>query len=975
MSTTPFDAVIAEVETAVGTEHGRSHPDHLHPHRGIAPPRSWLRSDAPLLDLDGTWTFTYHPDGIDEPDNAWRESAGTDEIQVPGHWQTQGYGAPAYINHIYPFPIDPPNVPRGPVGDYWRTFDLPNGWAGASVLLRFEGVDSWFAVAVNGYELGHSSGSRLPSEFEIGALLRDGRNTLQVRVWQWSPASYLEDQDQWWLSGIFRSVTLQQRPDRGIRDLEIRAGYRDGIGQFSCSVDGDVETRIRIAELGIDVAPGESVTTPVEPWTAETPRLYDVEIVAPEETVRVRTGFRTIAIDDGLLTVNGRTILLRGVNRHEFHPDRGRALTEQDMLDDVLLMKQHNINAVRTSHYPPHPRFLELCDEHGLYVMDEADYETHGFIELDWVGNPSDDDFYRDACIDRIQRTVERDKNSPSVIMWSLGNEAGRGRNLVAMYEWARDRDPSRPVHYEGDPAVSDVFSKMYATYDEVDAYGRGEVAPALWNFSAEHLAGKPFILCEYGHAMGNGPGSIAMYTDLFRKHPRCQGGFIWEWIDHGLRRDDGTYAYGGDFGEVVHDGNFCIDGLVFPDRTPSPGLLEYAILIQPLGLFATSNGIGILNEYDHATTAHLRYHWILEGEHGEVARGDLEVQCLRPGESATISLAPIHEAARSAPDGELAVRVEAVLAASTSWAPEGHVLARAEFPVRARTFEVPAATVRPIRRHDVVELGNTRIAAVTGGLLSLGNMQVDGPKWSIWRAPIDNDSVQSTAPLHAWRAHGIDRMEHLLDDVEVHDGEVVVDAQLTPVDRGFGFALRYRWSAHDELVMLNASATPVGVWPDIPIPRLGLDMSLPSGLTRAAWFGLGPGESYHDSRSAVWTAYHSASLDALQTPYIVPQENGHRSDVRKLDLEFEDGASIRITGAAPFGFTARPWSNAVLDAARHLHDLTAHGATFLGIDTAQHGIGSASCGPESLPPAYLRPRPVRLELIFEPASGDNPTQ
>ena len=321
----------------------------------------------------------------------------------------------------------------------------------------------------------------------------------------------------------------------------------------------------------------------MEPWSAELPRLYDGELRAAGETIPLRIGFRTVAVEDGELRVNGRRVLLRGVNRHEWDPERGRALTEAAMRRDVELMKAHNVNAVRTSHYPPHPRFLELCDELGLYVIAECDLETHGFQNVGWRGNPSDDERWRAAYLDRIERTVERDKNHPSIVMWSLGNESGIGSNLVAMAGWVRERDPSRPLHYEHDltSAVSDVHSRMYATHAEVDAYGRRE-EPALEDpeLDARRRA-LPFIQCEYAHAMGNGPGGLAEYQALFERHPRCQGGFVWEWIDHGIRRPEGDFAYGGDFGEPLHDGNFVADGLVLPDRTPSPGLIELKAVVR----------------------------------------------------------------------------------------------------------------------------------------------------------------------------------------------------------------------------------------------------------------------------------------------------------------------------------------------------------------------------------------------------------
>ena len=401
---------------------------------------------------------------------------------MPSHWQLHGYGAPAYTNVVYPFPVEPPNVPdENPTGDYLRRFAVPGEWAGMDAVLRFEGVDSCLRAWLNGVELGEAMGSRLPTEFDVGALLRPGEdNVLAVRVHQWSAGSYLEDQDMWWLSGIFRGVTLLARPADALDDVFVHAGYDHVSGTGTLRVDTDVPARVTVPELGIDVAAGETVEVAVEPWSAELPRLYDAEVASAGERVRLRIGFRTVVIEDALLKVNGRRILFRGVNRHEFDPDHGRVVSEEVMRRDVLLMKAHNLNAVRTSHYPPHPRFLELCDELGLYVIDECDLETHGFFLLDWRGNPSDDPRWEDAFVDRMRRTVERDKNHPSIVMWSLGNESGSGSNLSAMAAWARERDPSRPLHYEHDWSCRDVdvYSRMYAPHDEVDAIGRGEQHP-----------------------------------------------------------------------------------------------------------------------------------------------------------------------------------------------------------------------------------------------------------------------------------------------------------------------------------------------------------------------------------------------------------------------------------------------------------------------------------------------------------------
>ncbi|MBO0516348.1 glycoside hydrolase family 2 TIM barrel-domain containing protein, partial [Streptomyces beijiangensis] len=390
----------------------------------LAPRAHSASSDAKSLSLNGSWRFRLSPtaDAEDESFAAQGYDAGSwPEITVPGHWVLQGHGAPIYTNHLYPFPVDPPRVPtENPTGDHLRSFDLPAGWpVDGDAVLRFDGVESCARVWLNGEQIGEFKGSRLPHEFAVGALLRPGGNVLAVRVHQWSSGSYLEDQDQWWLPGIFRDVTLQHRPEAAVRDFFVHSPYDHRTGEGTLSVASDPAGRITVPELGIDLATGESTTLPVEPWTAETPRLYDAELATGGERIPLRIGFRTVAVEDGLIKVNGRRILFRGVNRHEFHPETGRTLDLDTMRRDVELMKQHNINAVRTSHYPPHPAFLDLCDELGLWVIDECDLETHGFVEQEWRDNPVDDERWTPALIDRAARMVERDKNHPSVVIWS----------------------------------------------------------------------------------------------------------------------------------------------------------------------------------------------------------------------------------------------------------------------------------------------------------------------------------------------------------------------------------------------------------------------------------------------------------------------------------------------------------------------------------------------------------------------------
>jgi beta-galactosidase len=947
------------------------------PAAGARPARAFLRSDAPCLSLDGDWAFRLSALAQAPLDFVAEEfdDTGWDRLPVPSHWQLHGYGAPAYTNVVYPFPVEPPHVPdENPTGDHRRTFTVPQEWSGAGAALRFEGADSCLRAWLNGVELGTSTGSRLPTEFDVGAILRAGEdNVLAVRVHQWSAGSYLEDQDMWWLSGLFRSVTLLARRAGAIDDVFVHAGYDHASGAGNLRVDADVPARVTVPELGLDIAAGETVTVEaVEPWSAETPRLYDAEVAGADERVRLRIGFRTVVVDDGLLKVNGRRVLLRGVNRHEFDPDHGRVVSEEVMRRDVLLMKAHNINAVRTSHYPPHPRFLELCDELGLYVVDECDLETHGFVVLDWRRNPSDDPQWEAAFVDRMRRMVERDKNHPSIIMWSLGNESGSGRNLSAMAAWARERDPSRPLHYEHDWSCRDVdvYSRMYAFHAEVDAIGRGEEDPLDDPELDARRRGLPFILCEYAHAMGNGPGGLSEYQELFERHPRCQGGFVWEWIDHGLRQrsaDGGErFAYGGDFGEPLHDGNFVADGLLFPDRTPSPGLIELKKVIEPVRIAgdAATGRLRVTNLHDFRDLSHLAFTWTLEEEGAAVADGTLDVGPVLAGETAEVALPALPASRREA---WLAVR--AVLAADEPWAPAGHEVAWGQVEVTpAPAPTAPTGGAALTGGDGVLELGPGRFDAATGVLRGLGDLGLDGPRLDVWRAPTDNDAgMHGEVQLEAtWRRHGLHRARHRVLAVEPGAGELVVRTRVGFAAWDAGILTTYTWTTTQSGLLLTVDVVPEGEW-TFPLPRLGLRLALPAASDRLEWFGRGPGEAYRDSRRAVGVGRFAATVNALQTPYVRPQENGNRTEVRWATLTDPDGAGLRVEGRPRIELTARRWTSEDLDAARHTPDLVAGDRIWVNLDHAQHGIGTASCGPGVLPQHHLEAVPTTFAVSLSP--------
>ncbi|MFJ8629484.1 glycoside hydrolase family 2 TIM barrel-domain containing protein [Streptomyces sp. NPDC093568] len=939
------------------------------PGRGTLPPRAWYASsDAHSLSLNGSWRLRLSATA-DAADDSFAaegyDAGGWAEVTVPGHWVLQGdgaFGSPTYTNHLYPFPVDPPRVPtENPTGDHLRLFDLPDDWPAlddGGAVLRFDGVESCARVWLNGTELGEFKGSRLPHEFAVGPLLRPAGNVLAVRVHQWSAGSYLEDQDQWWLPGIFRDVTLLHRPTGAAGDFFVHASYDHTTGEGTLRVDSDVEGRVSVPALDIDVATGEPVTVAVEPWSAETPKLYDGELVTAGERVPLRIGFRTVELADGLIKVNGEALLFKGVNRHEWHPEKGRALDLETMRADVLLMKRHNLNAVRTSHYPPHPAFLDLCDEYGLWVIDECDLETHGFTEQGWRDNPVDDDRWTPALLDRAARMVERDKNHPSIVFWSLGNEAGTGRGLTAMAEWIHGRDPERLVHYEGDWNCrdTDVYSRMYAFHDEVERIG-------------QHLDGGtrkrrelPFIQCEYAHAMGNGPGGLADYQRLFEKYDRLQGAFVWEWIDHGIKHPELGYAYGGDFGEELHDGNFVCDGLVFPDRTPSPGLVEYKKVIEPVRIEGdgADGTVRVTNKYDFADLSALAFEWSYQVDGETVEAGALSVPALAPGQSADVKLpAPPADAAGGS---EAQWTVRALLAADTAWAPKGHVVAWGQVPVSARQPVPVTASERPAADERVITLGPASFDARSGALRTIGGVEVTAPRLDVWRAPTDNDDgaewQSDTRWGMLWRKYGLHRMRHRLDAVELSDDALTVRTRVAPAAREVGLATVYRWTSDGTRLRLTVSVTPEGDW-KVPLPRLGIRLGL-AQADAVTWFGGGPGEAYPDTRSASMLGRWQAGVDELQTPYVRPQENGARADVRWAEL-----GGLRIEGDPEFWFSARRWTSEQVDAARHLSDLTPGDTVWVHLDHGQQGIGSQSCGPGPLPQYFLNAEPAEFSFVF----------
>ncbi|RTE84746.1 hypothetical protein BHE90_000793 [Fusarium euwallaceae] len=999
--------------------------------RNCLPPRSYFIPATALL-LNGKWNFHYAPTPWDAPDNLEGESAVVPEaswnsIEVPGHWQLQGFGHPHYTNVQLPIPVCPPYVPtENPTGTYRKRFRVPSDWDRSSLLcLRFDGVDSAYYLRVNDVLVGYAQGSRNASEFDITEYIDWERdNEVSVTVYQWSDATYIEDQDQWWLSGIFRDVHLIAFPsDPYIRDWFLRTDFDDafdnGILQADIELSKRVSGFVRLSVKGLSHNKGaviaetemmlDSESTKLnidllipnpKKWTAEAPNLYRVEIMlAGSETsytVHQNIGFRKVELLNGLICVNRKPIRFRGVNRHDHHPHRGRAVPLEFIRRDLILMKQHNINAIRCSHYPPDPRFFQLADELGFWVIDEADLECHGFLrsisralnlskgmtygeKRDLVfgrsteyisNNPS----WRAAYLDRAESMFHRDKNHTSVVIWSLGNESFYGQNHDSMYDFLREKDPSRLLHYEGDIDAkhADMYSRMYLSMDDLESHAE------TLDVGQDGSFDKPIILCEYGHAMGNGPGGLEDYEERFRKYPRLQGGFIWEWANHGLWKqegDKGFYAFGGDFGEFPHDGTFTMSGLCNSAHDPTPGLLEYKSVIQPVRIEFVDRELHVHNMHDFVGLDHLTATFKVEElgtESSILVAGKLNLPSTAAGSTTKIPLPEEITGVDSKYETLLTVRF--YLMVDTSWAQSGHGVAWAQFILSEAS---PTSQVI-----DPAKLGSTLLTTSFGTTL-----KVNGPNWefefdkirgylkawkcsgvslleqdpltkvaiipSIWRPPTNND-IPSAVP--EWERYAVEVMTSQKRSFVFRSDEsgVTVEAEtyLSPAVLDWGLICRtvYKISPSGSLE-IRVSLAPRGYSPP-DVPRIGLDLRINRALDAVRWLGLGPGESYPDKRSSqkrgIWS---TSSVSGLQILYDLPQENGNRMETRWLTLSNECGLGIRATSIQganrdEFNWTATQHSAKTIQAAKHPCDLVEEDATILRLDAEVAGVGTGACGP-----------------------------
>jgi beta-galactosidase len=913
--------------------------------RGDRASSPWWRS------LDGRWRFKLfeHPDAV--PAGAVRGSVdgkGWTTVAVPGNWTVQGVGDhPHYTNVRMPFDGPPPRLPdRNPTGVYRRAFDVPRAWRGRQVVLHVGGADSVHAVYVNGRFAGYGTDSRLASEYDVTAHVEPGRNELAIIVVRYSAHSYVEDQDQWWMAGLHREVAVEARGRTHLHRLVCDAGYRvdDRVGTLTVlatlasgersAAPGEgwrvrtwVETLTgaRLAQPAVADVPHQFAvpyvftghTTmatfelrDIDPWSAESPTRYRVvaELLEPDgATAEVHAqlvGFRHVEVRDGALLVNGRRIWVFGINRHDHHPDRGKAVTVDDMRADLVAMRRLNITAVRCSHYPNDPRFYDLCDELGMYVVDEANIESHAY-------NTSlcDDSRYLAAWMSRGARMVERDRNHPSVILWSLGNESGYGRNHDALAAWIRHTDPSRPLHYEGavfhdgwdgGERATDVVCPMYPPIDAVAAYD----------------GDRPFVMCEYSHAMGNSNGCLADYWDAILAGARHQGGFIWEWKDHGIRTtlENGRrgFAYGGQFGERPHDGNFVADGLVAADLAPHPAAQEVAWVYRPVAVEPVGRGrLRVSNRRAFTGLDDLAASWELLVGGVVTASGPLELPSVAPLGTTTV---PLPCAVPAAPDALLTVQF--VQRRRTAWAEAGFLVAWDQIELRGATRSRPAA-------------------AMSAG--PVADVLAAPPVACIFRAPVDNDGfklmpqlsrrfrVGGTA-LVGWQDAGIDvrpadelvehdhDVEHLDDGSELHTHHILVPPSLTD------------------------------------LARVGVTFHLRPGFERLRWYGRGPLENYPDRNRGAVLGTWDAPVDS--PPYLVPQEFGLRTDCRWFECVDRRGRTLRIEPLTPrtVHCSATRFAARDLYEARHETDLRPRRELVVHVDAMHRGVGTASCGQDTLP-------------------------
>jgi beta-galactosidase len=977
------------------------------------------------LSLNGPWKFHWSARPADRPLDFWRPEADVSawkDTPVPSNWMFQGYDYPIYVNIPYEFARNPkpPFVPHdhNPVGSYRRTFTLPADWAGMKVTLHFGAVKSFFYAWVNGTKLGFSKDSKTPAEWDITKYLNPGGNVVAVEVYRWSDGSYLECQDFFRLAGIERDVYLTAAPAVHIRDYEVRAGldaaYRDGRLDVTVELDGEMPAAAPTVALTLLDAASHKAYAAARPaataadgrtavrfeaglpgvdrWSAETPDLYRLvlELKDPNgkalEAVTSRIGFRTSEIKDGHLLVNGVAVLLKGVNRHEHDPLTGHVISEESMRRDIELMKRSNINAVRTCHYPDDPRWYELCDEYGLYLVDEANIESHGMGY--GPESPAKDPAWGPAHLDRVVRMAERDKNHPSIIIWSLGNEAGDGVNFERAYAWLKKRDPSRPVQYERAElrAHTDIYCPMYESIEGMLKYVEAKQA-------------RPLIQCEYAHSMGNSTGNLQDYWDAIESHDQLQGGFIWDWVDQGYaaktEKGESYWKFGGDFGppDVPSDQNFCCNGLVGPDRTPHPALFEVKkvyqyVKVRPADLAAGT--IEVRNRYGFISLDRFDLDWELSASGAKLAAGTVPRPAVAPGAAKVVRL-PLPKF-QLQPGTEYFLNVSIRTREAMPGLPKGHVVAAEQlpFPAGGAAQTAPERALPPVTIDDgprfVRVAGRdfaVRFDRLTG---DLDSFVVDGHELigggiepNYWRAPTDNDfGNQMPRRLDIWRQASRYRDLGPLGVREAGPGRAVVTVTYGVANGRAVQTLEYTIGG-DATIALRSSLKlePEAKLPEMP--RIGLKLALPASFDRVRWYGRGPFENYRDRKTAAFVGLYE-TMAAEPCPYVSPQEYGNRTDTRWLAVRDGEGRGLLVSGDQVFEFSAHPfWPEDLTQESRgskHPPDVQQRDLVCLTLDTAQMGVGGDDSWGARVHPQYTLPaKDSAFTFVLRPLRpGDDPS-
>ncbi len=976
--------------------------------------RRFAREDSShFLLLSGQWTFRYFDHPLEVPEE-FPHQLMTDwgQIGVPSMWQLEGHGKLQYTDEGFPFPIDVPYVPSAnPTGAYQRLFTLGDSWDARQTLLKFDGVETYFEVYVNGHYVGFSKGSRLTAEFDISAYVHSGENLLCVKVLQWADSTYVEDQDMWWTAGIFRDVYLTGRTLTHIDDFTVTTAFNDDYcdATLSCRVElANLTAQAENVTLEYQLFDGEQslyqgaingnvtqrhmldfsldVKQPKQ-WSAETPYLYHLVLTLKNgagevlEVVPQRIGFRDIQVRDGLMYINNQYVMLHGVNRHDNDHRKGRAVSMDRVEKDLVLMKQHNINSVRTAHYPNDPRFYELCDIYGLFVMAETDVESHGFANVGDLSRITDDPHWEPVYVERIVRHVQAQKNHPSIVIWSLGNESGYGCNIRAMAQACKTLDPTRLVHYEEDrdAEVVDIISTMYTRVPLMNEFG-------------EYPHPKPRIICEYAHAMGNGPGGLSEYQNVFYRHDGLQGHYVWEWCDHGIQAQDADgnvfYQYGGDFGDYPNNANFCLDGLIYSDQTPGPGLMEYKQVIAPVKVHAIdlpSGELWVENKLWFSTLDDYTLRVEVKAEGELLSSQALKVTGLAPNSARTLNID-----LPTADGRESWVNVYVTKDSATPYSEAHHPIAQYQFALAPRTLKAmpvhddsaTALVISDERQSCTVSGHNFRMvfSRLSGKLTS---WQVNGEeliaeegKINFFKPMIDNhkqeyDGLWQPNHLHIMQEH----LRTFSVDRDGDDVSIVSESNIAPPVFDFGMRCTYRWRVSQAgALSIELSGVPYGDYPHI-IPCIGFSIGINNRLDQVTYYGRGPGENYPDSQQANLIDVWRSNVEAMFEPYPFPQNNGNRQQVRWAALTDHKGCGLLVLPHKPLHFSAWPYSAAAIHAARHCNELERSGHITLNLDHQLLGLGSNSWGSEVLDSWRVRFDAFRYGFTLLPASGNVQTQ